>query len=72
MSAIEIKALIDSIKNVKHRTVLMLLYSTRMRISEISSVKIADIDSKNMRIKVVQGKDAKDRLLFYPNRFYMS
>lgn len=61
MSAIEIKALIDSIKNVKHRTVVMLLYSTGMRISEISSLRIADIDSKNMRIKVVQGKGAKDR-----------
>ena len=61
MSAIEIKALIDSIKNVKHRTVVMLLYSTGMRISEISSLKIADIDSKNMRIKVVQGKGAKDQ-----------
>jgi integrase len=61
MSAQEIKALIDSIKNIKHRTVVMLLYSTGMRLSEIAHLKIADIDSKNMRIKVVQGKGAKDR-----------
>jgi site-specific recombinase XerD len=32
-----------------------------MRVSEIANCKIADIDSKNMRIKVVQGKGAKDR-----------
>ena len=32
-----------------------------MRLSEIASLKIADIDSKSMRIKVVQGKGAKDR-----------
>jgi integrase/recombinase XerD len=61
MSAQEIKTLIDSIKNIKHRTVVMLLYSTGMRLSEIAHLKITDIDSKNMRIKVVQGKGAKDR-----------
>ena len=61
MSATEIKSLIDSIRNIKHRTVVMLLYSTGMRLSEIASLKITDIDSKNMRIKVVQGKGAKDR-----------
>jgi integrase/recombinase XerD len=61
MSPEEIKALIDTIKNVKHRTVVMLLYSTGMRISEISNLKITDIDSKAMQIKVVQGKGSKDR-----------
>ena len=39
----------------------MLLYSSGLRVSEISQLKITDIDSKNMRIKVVQGKGAKDR-----------
>ncbi len=61
MSAQEIKTLIDSIKNIKHRAIVMLLYSTGMRLSEIAALKITDIDSKNMRIKVVQGKGAKDR-----------
>jgi integrase/recombinase XerD len=61
MSASEIKALIDGMKNVKHRTIIMMLYSTGMRLSEIASLKITDIDSKQMRIKVVQGKGAKDR-----------
>jgi site-specific recombinase XerD len=57
----EIMRLIDSVQNLKHRTILMLLYSTGMRISEIANCRIADIDSKNMRIKIVQGKGAKDR-----------
>ena len=61
MSASEIKALIDGVKNIKHRTIIMLLYSSGMRLSEIARLKIVDIDSKNMRIKVVQGKGAKDR-----------
>lgn len=59
MSAAEMKKLIDSVKNIKHRTIIMLLYSTGMRLSEIAKLRIADIDSKNMRIKIVQGKGAK-------------
>lgn len=61
MSAAEIRSLIDGVKNVKHRAIIMLLYSSGMRLSEIASLKITDIDSKLMRIKVVQGKGAKDR-----------
>jgi len=57
----EIMKLIDGVQNLKHRTILMLLYSTGMRISEIANCRIADIDSKNMRIKIVQGKGCKDR-----------
>ena len=61
MSVDEIKTLIDSVKNIKHRTIIMMLYSSGMRLSEIAALKITDIDSKLMRIKVVQGKGAKDR-----------
>jgi site-specific recombinase XerD len=61
MSAEEIKSLIDTVKNIKHRTIIMLLYSSGLRVSEISHLKITDIDSKSMRIKVVQGKGSKDR-----------
>ena len=57
----EIMKMIDSAQNLKHRTILMLLYSTGMRLSEIANLRIADIDSKNMRIKIVQGKGCKDR-----------
>jgi integrase/recombinase XerD len=57
----EIMQIIDGVANLKHRTILMLLYSTGMRVSEIANCRIADIDSKNMRIKIVQGKGAKDR-----------
>lgn len=61
MTSVEILKLIDGVDNTKHRTILMLLYSTGMRVSEIANCKIADIDSANMRIKIVQGKGAKDR-----------
>jgi integrase/recombinase XerD len=61
MSTGEVMKLIDSVQNIKHRTILMLLYSSGMRVSEIANCRITDIDSANMRIKVVQGKGAKDR-----------
>ena len=61
MSTGEIKSLIDGVENLKHRTILMMLYSTGMRISEVANCRISDIDSKCMRIKIVQGKGAKDR-----------
>jgi site-specific recombinase XerD len=61
MSTEEIMKLINSVQNIKHRTILMLLYSTGMRVSEIANCRIVDIDSKNMRIKIVQGKGCKDR-----------
>jgi site-specific recombinase XerD len=61
MSTEEILKVINSIDNVKHRCIVMLLYSTGLRVSEVVHLRIGDIDSKNMRIKVVQGKGAKDR-----------
>ncbi len=57
----EVMKLIDSVQNLKHRTILMLLYSTGMRVSEVANCRIADIDSSNMRIKIVQGKGCRDR-----------
>jgi integrase/recombinase XerD len=63
MSPQEVYNIIHNTINVKHQTVLMLIYSTGMRISEASSLKIKDIDSEQMRIKVVDGKGKKDRFV---------
>jgi len=64
MNAEEAKALINGLKNVKHRTILMVLHRIEMRLAEICALRIANIDSKNMRIKVMQDKGAKDRSTF--------
>lgn len=61
MSTEEIHKVINTIDNVKHRVMMMLLYSTGIRLSELAHLRITDIDSKNMRVKVVQGKGSKDR-----------
>jgi site-specific recombinase XerD len=61
MSREEITGLINAVQNIKHRSIISLLYSSGLRLSEIAALKIGDIDSKQMRIKVVQGKGRKDR-----------
>jgi integrase/recombinase XerD len=47
--------------NLKHRTILMTLYSTGVRASELTRLCVNDIDSKRRVIRVHQGKGKKDR-----------
>jgi integrase/recombinase XerD len=63
MSVQEVYDVINAISNLKHKTLITLLYSTGMRLAEISNLKIEDIDSTLMRIKVVNGKGKKDRFV---------
>lgn len=57
----EIGTIFDTIDDLKHKCILMTIYGSGLRISEAASLKISDIDSKNMRIFVDQGKGKKDR-----------
>lgn len=61
LSQSEIKSIFDAIENLKHKAILMTIYSAGLRISEAARLKITDIDSKNMQIIVRQGKGKKDR-----------
>lgn len=47
--------------NRKHRAVLMTTYAAGLRASEVARVKVADLDSSRMCIRVEQGKGRKDR-----------
>jgi len=62
LSQEEILSILDHVSNFKHRTILMTIYASGLRISEALSLKVSDIDSKNMLIRVEQGKGSKDRL----------
>jgi site-specific recombinase XerD len=57
----EIKKLIQSLDNLKHKSYLLLSYSAGLRLSEVVNLKIKDIDSKNMLIYIRNGKGGKDR-----------
>jgi site-specific recombinase XerD len=57
----EVRRIIDATENIKHRVVLMTAYSAGLRVSEVSRLKIKDIDSEQMVIRVEQAKGMKDR-----------
>ena len=57
----EIAHLINCVKNIKHRMILMTAYSAGLRISEVSRLEPSDIDSDRMQIRVKHGKGKKDR-----------
>ncbi|MDP4277923.1 MAG: tyrosine-type recombinase/integrase [Bacteroidota bacterium] len=61
LSEDEVCAILTSTSNLKHKTILMTIYSAGLRVSEAINLKIEDIDSKRMQIRVEQSKGKKDR-----------
>ncbi|MCB0374679.1 MAG: tyrosine-type recombinase/integrase [Sinomicrobium sp.] len=61
LSKEEINRLIKVTSNLKHKTILLLIYSAGLRLGELLNLKIADIDSKRLNIHIVQAKGKKDR-----------
>jgi integrase/recombinase XerD len=61
LSKQEVSELISVTRNLKHRALLTLKYSSGLRLSEVKNLKIGDIDSKRMMVRVVQAKVFKDR-----------
>ncbi len=61
LSRDEVARLIAAAPNLKSRTALSIAYGTGLRVSEVISLKVTDIDSKRMTLRVEQGKGRKDR-----------
>ena len=61
LSKDEVKCLINSLVNLKHKTILTLTYSSGLRVSEIVKLKISDIDKERRMIYVRSAKGNKDR-----------
>jgi len=61
LSREEVSALINAAGTLFRRTLLMTLYGTGMRRSELAHLKVGDIDSQRMIIRVVAGKGGQDR-----------
>jgi site-specific recombinase XerD len=59
----DIAAIINSVTNKKHKTMLMLGYSAGLRVSEIVSLRTYQIDSARMTIFISQAKGKKDRMV---------
>lgn len=61
LSADEVRQFFDAIRNVKHRAMFMTAYAAGLRVSELVGLRVEDIDSSRMLIRVRQGKGRKDR-----------
>ena len=61
LSREEVRRLIAASNNLKHQTALAVAYGTGLRVNEVVSLKVGDIDSKRMVLRVEQGKGSKDR-----------
>lgn len=61
LSAKEISKILQVTKNIKHKTILLLIYSAGLRLGKLLNLRIGDIDSESMKIHVKQGKGKKDR-----------
>lgn len=61
LSEEEITAILKTITNIKHKALIMTIYSGGLRISELINLKVKDIDSDRMQIRVQQSKGKKDR-----------
>jgi len=68
LSAEELERLFIRASNPKHRVLLMATYAAGLRVSEVVRLKVTDIDSQRMMIRVQQGKGNKDRYTILSQR----
>jgi len=61
LSTLEAAQLIAAARNVKHQAALSVAYGAGLRASEVCRLKVGDVDSERMALRVEQGKGAKDR-----------
>ena len=61
LSKEEVARLLGAVGHIKHQTALSLAYGTGLRVGEVVALKVGDIDSQRMTLRVEQGKGRKDR-----------
>jgi site-specific recombinase XerD len=68
LSRQEVARLVHAVPNRKHRALLMTTYAAGLRVSEVVKLKVADLDSERMAIRVAEGKGRKDRYTLLSER----
>ena len=61
LSKAEVKALLEAPKNLKHRAILATMYGAGLRVSEVTNLKVSDLDRERRAIWVRGGKGHRDR-----------
>jgi site-specific recombinase XerD len=59
----EVKCLLESFTNLKHKTIMSMIYSCGLSVSECINLKISDINSQNMTVRIDQGEANKVRFV---------
>ena len=62
----ELSTFFNCVDNFKFKTIFMLAYGSGLRIGEIVNLRVEDIDSRNLRIFVREGKGIKERYTILP------
>ncbi len=60
---------VDQANDVQHGLMLRLLFYTGVRVSELCSIEVADVDLDNCKIRIVAGKGNKDRYVLFGKSF---
>ena len=68
LSREEVMHFLNVVDSIKHRTILMTAYAAGLRVSEATHLKVTDIDSQRMMLRVDQGKGSKDRYVMLSPR----
>lgn len=66
LSKAEVRRMIMAVSNPKHRCIVSLLYGTGVRVSELTHIRMRDLDLERMVLLVNQGKGKKDSLTLLP------
>ena len=72
LNANEVERIIKATGNVKHRTLLMLIYSAGLRVSEAVKLRLSDIDSQRMTLHIRNAKGGKDRYVLLSPKMYQA
>jgi site-specific recombinase XerD len=68
LSKEEISRMLLATENLKHNCIISILYGTGVRVSELTHIKMRDIDLDRKLLRVFQGKGKKDRFVMLPER----
>ncbi len=68
LSREEVMRFLESVDSLKHRTILTTAYAAGLRVSEATHLRVTDIDSQRMVLRVDQGKGRKDRYVMLSPR----
>ncbi len=71
LSKNEVKNILSSINNLKHKSIIATIYGLGLRISEVIELKVNNIDSQRMLVSIKNSKGNKDRLVMLPENLLL-